>query len=118
MARLVVDADTITYILQRRPTVVARLAAAVRENSEVYLCAVEDRVLDGFRAIARRRGITLAEVTREALSAYVSKHAGGRKSLSIIGIGRSGRGDVAERAEELLREGLGHFAQGGQVTPR
>jgi tRNA(fMet)-specific endonuclease VapC len=40
MARLVLDADTITYILQRRPTVVARLAAAVRENSEVYLCPV------------------------------------------------------------------------------
>jgi hypothetical protein len=63
---------------------------------------VEDRVFDGLRAIARRRGITLAEVTREALSAYVSKHASGRKPLSIIGIGRSGRQDIAERAEELL----------------
>jgi len=40
MARLVLDADTITYILQRRLTVVARLAAAVRENSEVYVCPV------------------------------------------------------------------------------
>lgn len=67
----------------------------------------EDKVLDALRAIARRRGITLAEVTREALSSYVSKHHGGRKTLSIIGIGRSGRRDIAERAEELLKEGFG-----------
>ncbi len=67
----------------------------------------EEPVLDALRAIARRRGITLAEVTREALSAYVSKHRGRRKALSIIGIGRSGRRDIAERAEELLKEGFG-----------
>lgn len=67
----------------------------------------EDAVLDALRAIARRRGITLAEVTREALSAYVSKRHRGRKSLSIIGVGRSGRRDIAERAEELLKKGFG-----------
>ena len=68
---------------------------------------VEDAALDALRAIARRRGITLAEVTREALSAYITKHQARRKTLSIIGIGRSGRRDVAERAEELLKEGFG-----------
>jgi hypothetical protein len=68
---------------------------------------VEDVVLDALRAIARRRGVPLAEVTREALSAYVSTHQRGRKSLSIIGIGRSGRRDIAERAEELLKGGFG-----------
>lgn len=67
----------------------------------------DDAVLDALRSIARRRGITLAEVTREALSAYVSKRRGRRKSLSIIGIGRSGRRDIAERAKELLKEGFG-----------
>lgn len=67
----------------------------------------EESVLNALRAIARRRGITLADVTREALSAYVSKHRGKGKPLSIIGIGRSGRRDVAERAEELLKEGFG-----------
>jgi ribbon-helix-helix protein len=68
---------------------------------------VGDTVLDALRAIARRRGIPLAEVTREALSAYVSKHSHKGRSLSIIGIGRSGRRDIAERAEELLKEGFG-----------
>ncbi len=67
----------------------------------------EDAVLAALRAIARRRGTTLAEVTREALSAYVSKQRGGQKPLSIIAIGRSGRRDIAERAEELLEEGFG-----------
>jgi ribbon-helix-helix CopG family protein len=67
----------------------------------------EEKVLDALRAIARRRGITLAEVTREALSAYVSKRRDRGKTLSIIGIGGSGRRDIAERAEELLKEGFG-----------
>jgi hypothetical protein len=68
---------------------------------------VEYMVLDAPRAIARRRGIALAKVKREALSAYVDKHRGERKSLSLIGIGRSCRQDIAERAEELLRKGFG-----------
>ena len=68
---------------------------------------VEDTVLDALRAIARRSGVSLAEVTREALSAYVSKRHGGHKSLSIIGIGRSGRRDIAERAEDILKESFG-----------
>jgi len=67
----------------------------------------EDAVLDALRTIARRRGVTLAEVMREALSAYVSKHARRHKPLSIIGIRRSGWRDIAERTEELLKEGFG-----------
>ena len=67
----------------------------------------EEEVLSALRAIARRRGITLAEVTREALAAYLSRHRGKRKPLSILAIGRSGRRDVAERAEELLKAGFG-----------
>jgi hypothetical protein len=67
----------------------------------------DDDVLDALSAIARRRGTTLAEVTREALTAYVTRRRRVRKPLSFTGIGRSGRSDVAERAEELLREGFG-----------
>ncbi len=67
----------------------------------------DDEVLDALQAMARRRGITLAEITREALAAYVSRRQGKRKPLSLAGIGRSGRDDVAERAEDLLKEGFG-----------
>ncbi len=67
----------------------------------------DDEVLGALQAIARRRGVTLSEVTREALAAYVSRSQRRRKPLTLTGIGRSGRKDVAERAEELLGEGFG-----------
>lgn len=35
--------------------------------------SVGDEVFDGLVAVARRRGIKLAEVIREALAAYVSR---------------------------------------------
>ena len=68
----------------------------------------DDEVLDALLAMARRRGITLAQITREALAAYVSRQHNRRRPLSLVGIGRSGRSDVAERAEDLLKEGFGH----------
>lgn len=68
---------------------------------------VDDEVLDALVAIARRRGISVAQITREALAAYVSREQGRRRPLSLAGIGRSGRKDVAERAEDLLKEGFG-----------
>jgi hypothetical protein len=67
----------------------------------------EEEVLDTLAAMARRRGISLAEITREALGAYVSRTQGKKKRLSFVGIGRSDRGDVAERAEDLLKDGFG-----------
>lgn len=67
----------------------------------------DEETLAALRAIARERGISLAEAARQALAAFVAKHRPRRKPLSIIGIGRSGRKDVAERAEELLRKGFG-----------
>lgn len=68
---------------------------------------VEDNVLDALQAMARRRGVSLAHVTREALAAYIAQHKGKRKPLTFVAIGRSGRRDVAERFEELLKEGFG-----------
>ena len=60
------------------------------------------------RAIARRQGLPVAEVVREALDEYVSrakKRSGA--SPGFVGIGASGRRDVAGRHEELLWKGLG-----------
>jgi predicted DNA-binding protein len=53
------------------------------------------------RLEARRRGMTIAELTREAIEA----HLGGRgdRRLLAAGAGRGGRGDVSERIEEILR---------------
>jgi predicted DNA-binding protein len=52
---------------------------------------------------ARRRGTTISEVTREA----ISEHLGGpKRQLLAAAAGRSGRRDVSERIEEILREEL------------
>ena len=48
---------------------------------------------------ASRRGMTLAELTREA----IESHLGGRRRLRAAGAGHSGRDDVSERIEEILR---------------
>ena len=52
---------------------------------------------------ADRRGVTIAEITREALEAYLVPQR--RRRLSFIGIGDSGSlrdGGIAERIEEIL----------------
>ena len=67
----------------------------------------DDEVLDALQAIARRRNTSLSAVTREALAAYVARLHARRKPLTFVAIGRSGRRDVAERFEELLKEGFG-----------
>jgi predicted transcriptional regulator len=71
-------------------------------RTTVYLSAADYRRL---KKLARATNRTTAQLVREAVAEYARRHApaGGPKSL---GAGHSGRGDVAERAEELLR-GLG-----------
>ena len=43
---------------------------------------MDDDVRDALLAMARRRGVTLAENIRKALAAYVSRHRGRRTPLS------------------------------------
>jgi hypothetical protein len=50
-----------------------------------------------------RRGITVSEPTREAIAAHLG--LGARRLLAAVA-GRSGRADVAERIEEILRAEL------------
>lgn len=51
---------------------------------------------------ARRRGVPIADVTRDALEAHLGSNKTRRK-LGAAGTGRSGRSDVSERIEEILR---------------
>jgi len=53
---------------------------------------------------AERRGVTISEVNREALEAYLVGTPG-RRRLGAAGVGRSGSTDVSERIEELLAAG-------------
>lgn len=67
----------------------------------------DDDVLRQLREIAKRENLTVSEVTRKALHEYIARRRPRRSRLSLIGIGRSGRKDIAERAEEFLGKGFG-----------
>lgn len=49
----------------------------------------------------RRRGVSVAEIVREAVASHLSTTPVPRR-LRIASLGRSGRVDAAERAEEIL----------------
>lgn len=51
---------------------------------------------------AARRGTTVSEVTREAIAAHLG--VGRRRALQAAGAGHSGRRDISERIEDVLRE--------------
>ncbi len=58
-----------------------------------------DEIDAKLRHEAQRRGVTVSELTREA----IERHLGGRdRKLRAAGAGRSGRDDISERIEELL----------------
>ncbi len=58
-----------------------------------------DEVDARLRHEAERRGITVSELTREA----IEQHLGGRqRHLRAAGAGNSGRDDISERIEEIL----------------
>jgi predicted transcriptional regulator len=71
-------------------------------KTTVYLDPEEyERIKD----IARAEGRPPAELVREAVAEYAQRRRPVRKPKSV-GIGHSARGDVSERAEELL-SGMG-----------
>lgn len=74
-------------------------------KTTIYLDETDYRRL---KSLARTQGRTAAELIREAVAEYASRHAPPTLPRSI-GAGHSGRGDVAARAEELLA-GMGDDA--------
>lgn len=62
----------------------------------------EEEMLSSLRQIAQKEGISIAEAIRQALDKFISERQGSRRMPSILGIGSSGRKDVASRSEDLL----------------
>jgi predicted transcriptional regulator len=75
---------------------------ASQQKTTVYL---DPEAYERLKAIARREDRAPAELVREAVAEYVARRAAPGKPRSI-GSGRSGRGNLSERAEALLR-GMG-----------
>jgi predicted DNA-binding ribbon-helix-helix protein len=67
-------------------------------KTTVYLGAADYRRL---KAIARARGCAPAQLVREAVAKYAAAEAPARRARSI-GVARTGRKDLGERAEDLL----------------
>ncbi len=63
-----------------------------------------DEIDSGLRHEAARRHMTVSELTREAIETHLG---GRRRRLGAAGAGRSGRSDVSERIEEILRTEAG-----------
>lgn len=78
------------------------MASALKTT--VYLDADD---YERIKRIARAQRRAPAELVREAVAEYAARFAPVRKPKSV-GIGHSGRGDVAERADALL-EGMGEI---------
>ena len=68
-------------------------------KTTVYLSEAEYRRL---KALARAQDRPAAELLREAVAEYTARRAPRRRLPRSLGAGRSRRGDVGERAEELL----------------
>ncbi|MBI4410116.1 MAG: CopG family transcriptional regulator [Gemmatimonadetes bacterium] len=68
------------------------------QKTTVYLNPADYRRL---QALARLEGRSTAELIREAVAEYAARRAPARLPRSV-GAGRSGRGDLSERAEDLL----------------
>lgn len=71
-------------------------------KTTLYLPEADYRRL---KALAQREGRATAELVREAVAEYARRRGAARLPRSL-GAGRSGRGDLSERAESLL-EGMG-----------
>ncbi len=54
---------------------------------------------------AQRRGVTIADVTRDALAEHLG--SGKRRRLGAAAAGRSGHTDVSARIEEILQAETG-----------
>lgn len=70
---------------------------------------IPDGLDDRLRFEARRRGMTISELTREAIAAHLG--ASPRRRLRAAGAGSGDGSSVADRIDELLREtGFGEDA--------
>jgi predicted transcriptional regulator len=64
-----------------------------------------DEVDVRLRLEAKRRGMTISELTRQAIETHLAR--GGKRRLLAAGAGRSGRHDISDRIEEILHEEWG-----------
>ena len=68
---------------------------------------IPEELDERLRHEARRRGITISDVTRSALEAHLRA---GRRQLRAAAAGRSGNSDISERIEQIISAELSDSA--------
>jgi metal-responsive CopG/Arc/MetJ family transcriptional regulator len=64
--------------------------------------SVPEDLMAALHREARRRGVTLSQVAREAIEAHLSRGSGARRKLSFAGVARGSDRTTARDAEEIL----------------
>lgn len=62
----------------------------------------DDSLIDAIKEISREEDRSVAEIVREAMQNYIKQKRYRKKKVSFIGIGDSGRRNIAEKHEEFL----------------
>jgi len=62
----------------------------------------DDDLLDEMKSLAAEENRSVAEIVREAMEEYLKRKRKAVRKFSFLGIGNSGRRDVAEEHELLL----------------
>jgi metal-responsive CopG/Arc/MetJ family transcriptional regulator len=62
----------------------------------------DDDLLNEIKEISKEENRSVAEIMRTAMEGYIQQKRHKKKKISFIGIGSSGRRDIAEKHEELL----------------
>jgi hypothetical protein len=73
------------------------------KRTQVYLEPEQHRSL---KREASERGISLAELLREIVRDHLRRERPREEFLRIVGLGRSGRSDVAEEHDRYLAEAI------------
>jgi predicted DNA-binding protein len=68
---------------------------------------IPEQLDERLRHEAKRRGVTISDVTRSALEAHLR---GGRRRLLAAAAGRSGERDISARIEQIIGAELGDSA--------
>ena len=64
--------------------------------------SIPDDLAAALEREARRCGVSVSQIARDALNARLGRTADGKRHIPFAGIGQSGYTDTAERFEEIL----------------
>ncbi len=71
---------------------------------EVLTIQADQKLVSALKKIAKRKHISVESVAKEALLSYVQLQPATKKKYSIIGIARSGKGNLSVDAENILEK--------------